>query len=101
MSTHSDAFLIFAGGRGPTSDLEASAAPQNKPIHWFQVGLFFFFKVTDSHEKTGLHLIGHQRGNGAADLVVLRPFSQRAEQDEEEPARHETTIFEKIFVKTK
>lgn len=43
-------------------------------------------------DKALLHLIGHQGGDGAADLVVLRPFSQRAEQDEEEPARHETTL---------
>lgn len=43
-------------------------------------------------DKALLHLISHQGGDGAADLVVLRPFSQRAKQDEEEPERHETTL---------
>lgn len=38
------------------------------------------------------HLVGHQGGNRAADLVILWAFSQRAEQDEEKPERHKALV---------
>lgn len=36
------------------------------------------------------HLVRHQRGDGASDLVVLRSFSKRTQQQEEEPEREQT-----------
>lgn len=41
-----------------------------------------------SAPRESTHLVGHERGDGAADLVVVHAAGGGAQQDEEEAHRH-------------
>lgn len=51
-----------------------------------------------TNNKMLLHLIGHQGGNRATDFMILRAFSQRAEQDEKKPVQHKRTAVSALIL---
>lgn len=78
-----------------------SADPQRsgcswKPSLWSLGGRFeilnlqqirFILGWVEEKKSSWSYLIGHQGGDGPADFMILGAFSQRAEQDEEEPVQ--------------